>query len=152
MARVKLGDIFELETKKGKAYFQCVHIDKLEGELIKVLNKTYTERPEEITSVLKVDDQYFVGFPLKFALKQKLVECVGNQPLEKGFEKPRYMRSKHMIGKEFKGWYIIDTITEKREFVEQLTEEQRKLSPFGLVNDTYLKERIEEGWNLQNWK
>lgn len=151
MISVKLGDIFEIATSKGKAYFQCVHSDKLEGELIKVFNHIFEARPKEIEEILKVEDYYYVGFPLKYALKQKIVEHVGIVPIPKGFKKPRYTRSKHMIRGEFKGWHITDSETEKMVLVQELTEEQRQLSPSGIVNDTYLIERLEEGWTLDKW-
>ncbi len=151
MARIKLGDIFEIKTAKGYAYFQYVHSDKLEGELIKVFNNIFEERPKAIEEILKVEDCYYVGFPLKYALKQKIVEHIGMIPIPKDFKKPRYTRSKHMIRGEFKGWHITDSETEKMVLVQELTEEQKQFSPSGIVNDTYLIERLEEGWTLDKW-
>jgi len=37
------------------------------------------------------------------------------------------------------GWHIVDTLTLKRQFVTDLYEEQKQLSPWGIWNDTFLK-------------
>ena len=151
MAKIELGDIFEINTAKGKAYFQCVKIDKLNCDTIKVFNQLYDERPSSITSLLHVPDYYFIGFALGAALKRKLVEKIGNIPLPTNFESPKYMRSKHVVRGQFLGWHIVDTKTLKRQFVERLSSEQKQLSQWGTWNDTLLKERLESGWNLENW-
>ena len=151
MSKIKLGDIFEIETKKGKAYFQCVHSHKVRGELIKVFNCLYEEQPPKIESVLLIKDFYYIGFPLIFAYKKNIVKKVGNIPLSNDFIYPKYMRDKHIVRGEFIGWHIIDTETLHNQLVKELTEEQKQLSPFGIVNDTYLKERLEEGWTLSKW-
>lgn len=151
MSKIELGDIFEMSTKRGKAYFQCVKIDKFKGDLIKVFNKLYDERPLSIESITKVTDSYFIGFTISAAYKRKLVEKVGNVTLPKDFELPKYMRDKHVIRGEFLGWHIVDTNSLKRQFVERLSPEQKQLSPIGICNDTMLKEMLERGWNLENW-
>ncbi len=149
MAKIEIGDVFELNTKKGKAYFQCVNKDKLRCDTIKVFNKIYTER-QIINKAVEIEDYYFIGFALSAALNKNLVEKVGNISLG-NFELPKYMRSKLVIGGKFLGWHIIDVKTLKRQLVETLSSEQKKLSPWGIWNDTLLKERLEKGWNLDNW-
>jgi len=152
MSKIELGDIFEIDTRKGKAYFQCVRIDKIKLDLIKVFNKIYQKRPESIESVITVKDNYFIGFALSTAYRRKLVEKVGNVTLPIDFDLPKYMRSKHVIRGQFLGWHIIDTNTLKRELVEKLSIDQQHLSPWGIWNDTLLKESLESGWSLENWK
>jgi hypothetical protein len=151
MSKIALGDIFEIDTRKGKAYFQCVKIDKVRGDLINVFNKLYDEAPTVIEKAINVEDHYFVGFPLSDAYKRKLVEKVGNIPLPNDFELPAYMRDKHVIKGELLGWHIRDVNTLKRRFVEKLSPQQKKLSPVGIYNDTLLKEMLEQGWSFENW-
>jgi len=151
MTKIELGDVFEINTNKGKAYFQCVKIDRSKWDIIKVFNQLYDERPSSIENVVKVPDSYLVGFALIAAYKRKLVEKVGNIALPKNFQLPKYMRNEHIIGREFLGWHIIDTNTWKRQLVKELSLEQKQLSPWGIWNDTLLKERLESGWNLENW-
>jgi hypothetical protein len=151
MANIELGDVFEIKTGKGMAYFQCVKIDKIKGDLINVFNKFYDQRPQPISKVVDVGDHYFVGFALAAAHKRRLVEKVANVPLPNNFELPVYMRDKHVVRGEFLGWHIIDVKTLKRQFVEELSPEQKQLSPIGIYNDTLLKEMLERGWSLKNW-
>jgi len=151
MSKIELGDIFEINTNKGKAYFQCVKIDKVRGELINVFNKLYNERPLSIDNVMNVKDHYFIGFPLSAGYNRKLIEKVGSIPLPDYFELPKYMRDKHVIKGELLGWHIVDVGTLRRQFVEKLSPEQKQLSPIGVYNDTLLKEMLERGWNLENW-
>jgi hypothetical protein len=151
MSKIELGDVFEINTNKGKAYLQCVKIDKLRGDLINVFNKLYNESPSSIDEVINVKDHYFIGFPLSVAYRRKLVKKIGNVPLPDDFELPKYMRDKHVVRKEVLGWHIVDVNTLKRQFVEKLSPEQKQLSPIGIYNDTLLKEMLECGWNLENW-
>lgn len=151
MLKVELGDIFEIKTSKGNAYFQCVKLDKFKGDLIKVFNKLYNGRPSSIETVTNVTDFYFVGFVLSAAYKKRLVEKVGNIPLPNGFQLPQYMRDKHIVRGELLGWHIVEANTLKRQFVEKLSSEQKTYSPIGIYNDTLLREMLERGWNLENW-
>jgi len=151
MAKINTGDIFEIDTNKGKAYFQCVKIDKLKCDTIKVFNQLYDERPSSIENIANVNDNYFIVFPLSVALHRKLVSKVGYIPLAPDFELPKYTRDKHVIRRQFLGWHIVDNTTLKRQFVEKLSAEQKLLSPSGIWNDTLLKEQLEAGWNLENW-
>jgi hypothetical protein len=43
--RAKLGDVLEIETTKGLAYFQYTHQHPVYGGLIRVLPGLYAERP-----------------------------------------------------------------------------------------------------------
>lgn len=150
MKKIDIGDIFEIGTKKGKGYFQCVKLDKIRCDTIMIFNKLYKERPL-IESIIDVDDRYFVGFPLGAALNRKLVEKVGNVSLPINFQFPTQSREEHVIQGEFLGWHIIDNKTLRRELVKTLSPEQMKLSPLSIWNDTLLKEMLEKGWSLKDW-
>ncbi len=39
MVRLNIGDVFEIETSNGLAFFQYVHHDKIIGSLIRILPK-----------------------------------------------------------------------------------------------------------------
>lgn len=147
---IEIGDVFEISTKKGKAYIQYVKApkDNNEVEKIKVCYSLYDLRPDDINKILN-EDFFYLSFILKAAYKKGLVEKIGNYNLPENFEYPRYFRTEHMFKED--SWQIIDSHTYKRESVDTLTEEHRKLSPWGTWNDTLLIERLEEGWRLENW-
>ena len=151
MARVKLGDIFEIKTSKGYAYFHYVYKDNQLGQLIKVLTKIYDQRPASFNDLITNNNECFLlFFPVSAALKNNIIEKADNYVVS-NFKKPKQMRTEHHIKGEFLGWDIIDTDTWKRKFTKKLSRSQKKLSPWGIWNDTLLIERLEEGWNLENW-
>jgi hypothetical protein len=91
-----------------------------------------------------------IFFPLSFANKKKIVELVGHYPINE-FKKPEFLRTEYYIRGEFLGWHIINTNTWKRQLVKTLTVEQKKLSPWGVWNDTLLIENLVNGWKLEDW-
>lgn len=150
MARIKPGDIFEIKTPKGKVYLHYVYKDKVIGELIRVLPGLYSERPFNFKDVASKKEMYLVSFALSFAYKRNIVELVGHYSLP-DFQKPKYMRTEHAVQGEFLGWHIVNTETWERKLIKELTEEQKRLSPWGVWNDTLLIERLTQGWTLDSW-
>ena len=150
MPKIKVGDIFEINTPKGKAYLHYIHHDRVTGELIRVLNGIYSVRPVNLDQLVASEEQYMVSFPLSAATKKKIVEPVGYFP-DSNFSKPKFMRDKHIIRGEFLGWHLVDTETWHRQLVTNLSIEQKKLSPWGSWNDTLLIERIMNDWSLEKW-
>lgn len=150
MKRIKIGDIFEISTNKGKGYLHYVYDDKILGQLIRVLPGLFEESKNEFRELVLQKELFVVFFPLKYALKKAIISQVGSEIID--FEKPKLMRSKHLIGDKFHGWHIVNTDSFLRHLVKNLNEEQRQYSPFGLWNDTLLIGRMEEGWTLENWK
>lgn len=150
MARIKLGDIFEIKTAKGYAYLHFVFKDKETGDLVRVLSGLHKERPTKFDDLVGQQEQFMVFFPLSVANRKKIVECVGNHPVN-GFDKPKFMRTEHYVRGELLGWHIVNTSTWDRQLIEKLTPEQKKLSPWGVWNDTLLIENLEANWNLELW-
>lgn len=150
MKKIKLGDIFEINTHKGKAYLHYIYKDPSVGDLIRVLPGIYPERPANFDTLAGSNEDYMIFFPLSAAYKRKIIECVGFYPAD-GFSKPPYMRTEHNVRGEFLGWHIIDTDTWQRKLVKSLSLDQKQFSPWGIWNDTLLIERITNNWSLQNW-
>ena len=150
MARIKIGDIFEINTPEGKSYLHYVHKDNATGELIRVLQGLYSERPANFDKLAASEERYIISFPLSAATKQKIVEPVGYYPAS-NFNKPKLMRTEHNIRGEFLGWHLVDTETWHRQLVKTLSPEQKKLSPWGIWNDTLLIENLVNDWSLENW-
>lgn len=152
MVRLKVGDVFQILTPKGKAYIQYVFNNETIGELIRVFPGLYDNQPINLEEIVTRNEEYFVHFPVKAANKQKLIDKMGNYGLPKGFDIPKLFRTiiKDNDGNLI-GWHIIDYDTWQRETVKELTGEQKKLSPWGTWNDTLLVERISQGWTLDKW-
>lgn len=150
MGRIKLGDIFEINTTKGKAYLHYIYKDKTVGDLIRVLPGLYSDRPDNLLKLAGSKETFMVFFPLSAAYKQKIVEQVGHYPTD-SFKKPKHMRIEHIIRGEFLGWHIVDTETWQRQLAKTLTPEQKKLSPWGIWNATLLIENLTNDWTLEKW-
>jgi hypothetical protein len=149
--RIKSGDVFEIITPKGKGYFQFVFDNKEICELIRVLPGIYTEHHSNIIELATAKEMYFVHFPLKAAIKQGKVDFIDNFRLPKDLELPKKMREDYSDSEGNRGWHIINYDTWQREFVQELSKEQLKLSPWEIWNDSMLIERLAEGWNLEQW-
>lgn len=150
MRKIKIGDIFEIVTPEGMAYLHYIYKDQSIGDLVRVLPGLYAERPISFEQLAESKENFMVFFPLSAAFKRKIVEMVGFHP-GTGFKKPEYMRTEHVIRGEFLGWHIINTETWKRELVKNLSSEQKKLSPWGIWNDTLLIEKLVDKWSLEKW-
>ena len=150
MKRAKPGDIFEINTNKGKAYLHYIYNDPHNGDFIRVLPGLYNEKPSNIKELIYEKERSIINFPIKVAYSRKLVEYVDSVSLD-GFSKPQLMRSDHRGPVKFLGWRIVNTDTLKAEFVEELSEEQKKLSPWGIPSYDLLVEHLENDWKLEDW-
>ena len=128
MARVKIGDIFEIKTSKGYIYIHYIFKDEKLGPLIGVLSGFYNKRPSDFQKIVLNEEQFVVYFAISSANKRKTIEYVSNYKMV-GFQKPQFMKTEHYIG---------------REFVKTLSPEQKKLSPWGIWSDALLIENLEE--------
>lgn len=152
MKKIEIGDLFEIDTPRGKGYFQYAYSDKLNGALIRVLPGLYVDQIQDIMSLVVTKESYFIYFPLKAAYKRGIVKMVGNYELPIDLKLPKQMRSKNVDKNgNLICWFIIDCDTWQRINVQKLTEEQKKLSPWGIWNDTLLIERMVEGWTPEKW-
>lgn len=149
---LKIGDVFEIVTPKGKAYIQYVFKNETLGELIRVLQGVYEQRPQNLEEIVNKSEQYFIHFPVKVANKQRIIELSGNFELPPNLEIPKKFRTlrKDKDGNII-GWQIIDYDSWQRETVNKLSGQQQELSPWGTWNDTLLIERITQGWTLEKW-
>ncbi len=150
MAKIKLGDLFELKTSKGYAYIHYIHKNDDLGELIRVLPKIYKKRPVNFNEIVSQKEKFIVFFPLSAATRKKLVEYIGFYNCE-NYTIPKYMRTEHNVRGEFLGWHIVNIETWQRNLVKSLTSEQKKLSPWGIWNISLLKERIIQDWKIEDW-
>lgn len=153
MKKIAVGDVFRIDTPKGKAYFQYVYKDETDVELIRIFPGLFLDEPSNWEEFIKQKEQFLIFFPLAAAYKKKIVLLVENYPIPEGFQKPKYMRTKNVDAQgKFINWHIVDVETLKREQVIELNETQKKLSPWGVWNDTLLVERLTENWTLDKWE
>jgi hypothetical protein len=95
MKKIQIGDIFELETAKGKGYLHYVYKDDSYGELIRILPGLYSERPSKLEGLASGKERYMIFFPVGLATRKKSIQIVGFYSAN-NFGIPRYMRSPHL--------------------------------------------------------
>lgn len=150
MEKIKIGDLFEINTPRGRAYLHYFYKDSITGDMIRVLEGLYEERPSDLYKLVANNEKFIISFPIKAAKKEKIIETVGNF-VTLNFKKPKIMRTKHFIRGEFIGWHLVDTETWERKLVKSLSSEQKKLSPWGIWNASLLIENLVNDWSLENW-
>lgn len=146
MKRVQVGDVFGIETPKGIGYFQYVYLNPRDDiELIRVFSGLYAEEPQNMENLVSQKEVYFVQFPVRAAYRRKLIRLFGHYEVPSGIEvPPKQMRTTHVVRGEFICWHIVDYKTLQIVSVKELSEEQKKLSPLDIWNDTLLIEKMVE--------
>lgn len=142
--KIQLGDVFQLNTNKGRVMLQYVYFGSV--EFIKVYRTFYFDLPNELETFMKESEYFILQFPIKAAHKMKIIEKVGNAKFK--FMLPEFMKHRSFNKDGIKGWTIVNTKTYRLRFTEFLTEEEKYLSPFGVWNDTLLISRLENDWQL----
>lgn len=144
---IKVGDVFSIQTAKGKAYFQYTAKNKLMGPLIRVLPGIYMVEltRQELDILTERHTNFWVFFHISAAVKIGSVTKVGN------FTVPEHSRSFPLFRSgppdkngHVPNWWLWDG--EKSWMIGELTSDQRKLPIRGAWNDTLLISRIEQGW------
>ncbi len=145
------GQVFSIQTKIGFGFFQFIEVDSMGVEYIRVLNiiKDSTEIKQ---SEIDKDQKWCCGFPLNIAHRRKIVEFIGCYELPKNYKIEYWTRSPHNVqGKHF-GWHIVHRDTLERKLIPKLKRKHLLLSPHGVSNDTLIKERLEQNWELKKWR
>lgn len=153
LTEVKYGDVFRVELTHGIGIIQCVKEAPNTGiEIIRVLPDNYDEDSvRDIERIVRQKESFFQQLPLKYALKRKLLERVGNYPVPEQSGAPRYFRTEHLIGTKFVAWHIIDSETLKIRSVKELSIAERQLSEWDVISLQDLVEKIETGWTPEDW-
>jgi len=146
----KIGDVIEIETPEGLAYFQYTHEHSKMGSLIRVLPGIYTERPLEFHHLVTQPDRFVTFFPLGAAVHRDIVRIVANEVIPSQARKFPLFRAAGARDRDGRvlNWWLCDG---KREwFIGDLEPEHHKLPIEGIWNDTLLIERIVQGWKPED--
>ncbi|AHF84108.1 hypothetical protein RLEG3_20840 [Rhizobium leguminosarum bv. trifolii WSM1689] len=146
MAKLKIGDIVEINTAKGFSYAQYAHKHKQYGVLLRVFGKFFESRPDSFNDLVSEQPVFMCFFPLNAAVGQRIVSIVDNVALPSDAKKFPTFRAGIVdpATQKVGVWWLWDGENEWR--IGQLAAEQRHLSIRGVWNDTLLIERIESGW------
>jgi hypothetical protein len=81
--RIEIGDVVEIATPIGFAYAQLINEDPLFGEIVRVLPGTFDSRPEDLARLVAGPDRFVVCYLIRSAIRTRLVQRVGHEPLPK---------------------------------------------------------------------
>src|ERR1041384_7487522 len=75
----KIGDIYEIKTRSGLAYFQYAHDGEDMGHLVRVLPGIYSKRPTDFAALSSQKELYFIFTTLIHGLRKREIELVSSQ-------------------------------------------------------------------------
>jgi len=146
---LEIGDVFSIKVKSGYGFIQFV--GNLDTEIIRVLEPI--KETQELSQIeIDIKERFVIGFPLKAALRRKIIDKIAKYDLPRSFKIPFKSRSKFIVRGEFLGWHIVDNKSLKRKLQKQLSKSDLELSPHGIINDSLLITYLETDWRLDNWK
>ena len=156
MARNKnaeIGSVFAIKTSIGYGLFQVVQKNDVGIDVVRVLQSTIQNIEQFSPKLLQEHERYFIKFAVQSALNKKLITFIGEYPVPTSVKIPKkYRMLDYVPHKNIRNWYIVDAKTNNLKLVSSLNKKILSLSCDGIWNDTFLIERIEEGWTLENWK
>lgn len=149
MNKPRIGDIMEIPTSKGLAYAQFTHNHREYGELMRVFDALFVERPD-LSAVVNSPVRFMAFFPLGPAVRRGIFKIVGNQAVAPQNLAFPLFRSKGLedLTTGQAPWWLWDGEAEWK--IGALAPEQKKLPIRGVWNDTLLIERIEQGWTADH--
>lgn len=150
MAKLKFGDIFEIQTAKGLAYCQYTHHHEIDTYMIKMMTGFFEARPTDISQVISDEIRFATFYLLNIAVKRKGVTFVGNLPVRAIHQDFPTFRSPVILpgGGKVKTWWLSNATEEWK--VSSLTPAQFKLPLSGLPSHPLLVEYIENEWRPEN--
>lgn len=149
--KLETGDIFSIKTSRGFGFLQYIETDNLGIEYVRVLSPI-KDVENIIQSEVDSKERWSIGFPLKAAVRKKIVSKIGSFRIPTNYRIDEYARSEHNVRGEHLGWHIVNRKSLKRELKNKLETEDLKLSPHGIFNDTLIIEYLEKDWKLEDWK
>ena len=149
----ELGSVYAIKTNIGYGLFQVVQNKESGIDVVRVLQSTIQNIDQFSPSVLQGTERYFIKFTVQSAFKKKLITFIGKYNIPSSVKIPKKFRMLDCVPhKNIRNWYVVDAKTNSLKLVTSLNKKILSLSSDGIWNDTFLIERIEEGWTLENWK
>jgi hypothetical protein len=81
MKRIKIGDLFEIQTAKGLVYGQFTHKNPAYGALIRIFSGFYQTRPIDLKEITLQPLQFTVFSPIQRAVNLNLITLCANLPV-----------------------------------------------------------------------
>lgn len=142
--RARIGDVLEIATPAGLAYFQYTHQNAMMGWLIRVLPGLFEKRPEDFAELARGRERYFIFFPVTTAANRGLVTIVAHEGIPSHAQPFPSFRA-GTVG----NWWLWDGEREWR-IGSVLAPDQRSLPVREAWNVKMLASRIASGWSPED--
>ncbi len=143
--KAEIGDVIELNTSKGMVYLHCIHEHPDYGLLFRVLPGFYRSRPDRLIDLSEKQELFFVFLDLDDAFTNYGASVVGHLSIPEHCKSfPTFKIGAKDIPTGKTRWWLWDGKHEWR--VDQLDEDQRKLSVGGVWSTSLLVKRLIQGW------
>lgn len=149
----EIGNVYAIKTKIGYGLFQVVQNDEVGIDVVRVLKPTIEDVGQFSPELLQETERYFIKFTVRAALNKKLIIFIGKYTVPSSVKVPKKYRMLDVVPhRNIRNWYIVDAKTNRMKLVSRIDKKFLSLSCDAVWNDTFLIERIEEGWTLEDWK
>lgn len=148
--RVRVGDVVEFSLRSGFGYGQYVQKDPEMGYLLRVMPGVYRTRPLNLNEVVASKSAFQRFFPLQRAVNIGAVRIVGSEPVPAFESEFRVFRagSPNLGDGSPRVWTL--WTNGKWSPASLPDRELRKLPLLGIVNDTWIHEKLEMGWKQED--
>ena len=151
MKRIKIGDLFEIQTAKGLVYGQFTHKNLEFGALFRIFSGFYPARPIDLTKVGLQPVQFSVFFPIQSAVNAGLIVYCGHLEVtpENAIFPIFRSTSRDKEGKRGSdNWWIWDGI-QSTYLGRSMTEEEKKYPTRSIISHPLLVERAENQYKAE---
>lgn len=153
MKNSEIGSVYAIKTRIGYGLFQVVQHNDVGIDVVRVLQPIIQNINDFSLDLLQEHERYFIKFTAQAALKRKLIILIGQYNVPSSVKVPKKYRMLDFVPhRNIRNWYIVDAKTNGLKLVSNINKKFLSLSCDGIWNDTFLIERLEEGWTLENWK
>jgi hypothetical protein len=150
--KARFGDVFEVHTPRGLAYFQYTSKHPEYSDTIRILPGLFATRPspDELVA-LTTQEGYFTFYLVSLAVRHGLVELIGNYPIPAGLEAPSKLLRAGFRTSEGKAvaWFLWDG-THETLLKRELTAEEKRISLAQMWNHEALVHRLAEQWRPEH--
>jgi len=149
----EIGSVYAINTSQGYAVFQCVAKSEKRIDIVRVMSPFLARLEDFEPTILLMSEVYFVKIMVKLAHEKGLIEYIGKFNVPDDVRVPNKFRSlDYNPYKGWRRWYEVDENMNSRKLITAVDDRFLSLSSYGIWNVALLRERLENGWRLQDWK
>jgi hypothetical protein len=149
--KIKLGDMFEVQTSKGLGYFQVIYSSQNMGECVRAFEETYPGRINDLDALAAKPHMFITFTPVKYMARIKLAVYAGNAQTPAFAQKlPLFRSGLPDANGHVKTWWLSNEETGESKKYGPLTPEIIPLPIGGIWTPRLLILGIEQGYRVEN--